>query len=122
MTTAPAWIHPYDSQCPRAVSKLALPILRLASAMSDEMPDCLQKWQAALAIGTNNLAGRTLADIAAKARVTELELLKGATKFCQRHNVHPSPYLQKFAADHAAKKKRGVPGERHDKITADAIL
>jgi hypothetical protein len=63
-----------------------------------------------------------LADIAAKARVTELELLKGATKFCQRHNVHPSPYLQKFAADHAAKKKRGVPGERHDKITADAIL
>ena len=121
---SPNWIHPHDTQCPPAVSKLALPILRLASAMSDEMPDCLQKWQAALAIGTDNLAGRTLADIAAKAKVSELELLKAATKFCQRHNVHPSPYLQRFAADHAEAKRKnkgGVPGEGHDKITADAI-
>ena len=115
------WIHPHDPACPPAVSKIALPILRLASSIVDEMPDCLQKWQAAIAIGTNNLAGRTLADLAAKAKVTELELLRGATKFCQRHNVHPSPYLQRFAADHAEAKKKdkgAVPGIDTDKTAA----
>lgn len=121
--TSTNWIHPHDPACPPAVSKIALPILRLASSIVDEMPDCLQKWQAALAVGTNNLAGRTLADLAAKAKVTELELLKGATKFCQRHNVHPSPYLQRFAADHAEAKKKGkgaLPGIDTEKITEGA--
>ena len=121
MATAPTWIHPYDSQCPRSIAAVALPLLRLASAIVDEMPDRPQKWAASIALGTSNLAGWTLAGIATKCGSTELELLKAATKFCQKHNVHPSPYLQKFAADHAAKKKRGVPGEGHEKITAGAL-
>jgi hypothetical protein len=88
------------------------------------MPDCKAKWASALAIGANNLAGMTLAGIAAKAKVPELELLKGAAKFCQRHNVHPSPYLQRFAADHAEAKKKNkgpLPGIDTEKITEGAI-
>ena len=100
------WQNPYDPGCSRSVAAVALPMLRLASAIVDEMPDRPQKWAAALALGTSNLAGMTLAAIAAKAGVAELELLRAATKFCQRHNVHPSPYLQRFAADHAEAKKR----------------
>jgi hypothetical protein len=122
--TSTNWFHPYDAACPPAIAAVALPMLRLASCILDEMPDCKAKWASALAIGANNLAGMTLAGIAAKAKVPELELLKGAAKFCQRHNVHPSPYLQRFAADHAEAKKKNkgpLPGIDTEKITDDAI-
>ena len=114
MTTAPAWINPFDSQCPRTVAKIGMPVLRLASSILDEMPDRPQKWAASIALGTSNCAGWTLAGIAAKCGSTELELLKAATSFCQRHGVHPSPYLQRFAALHAAAKKSRPGTKCHD--------
>jgi hypothetical protein len=89
-------------------------MLRLASAIVDELPDRPQKWAAALALGTSNCAGWTLAGIAAKCGVTELELMKAATKFCQRHNVHPSPYLQRFSKIHAEAKKCKPGTKCHD--------
>jgi hypothetical protein len=116
------WHHPYDPACPPAIAAIALPMLRLASCIIDEMPDRPQKWAVSIALGTSNCAGMMLAGIAAKCGTTELELLKAATKFCQRHNVRPSPYLQRFAADHAAAKgKNGaVPGidKKADTVTA----
>jgi hypothetical protein len=112
--TSTNWFHPYDPACPPAIAAVALPMLRLASAIVDELPDRPQKWAASIAIGTSNCAGWTLAGIAAKAKVPELELLKGAAKFCQRHNVHPSPYLQRFAAAHAEAKTTKAGAECED--------
>lgn len=95
--TAENWINPYDPACPRHVAKAGMPIFRLTTAAMDEFPDSPKKWAMSLALGTSNLAGISLAAIAAKAGTSELELLKAATKFCQRHAVRPSPYLQRFA-------------------------
>jgi hypothetical protein len=108
--TAHNWINPHDEDCPPAIAKVGLPLLKLASAIIDEMPDCPQKWAAALAIGANNLAGRPLATIAAKCNTTELALLKAAVAFCQCHRIHPSPYLRRFAADRAKAKRGGEAG------------
>ena len=108
------WIHPYDPACPRFIATVGLPMLKLASCILDEMPDRPQKWAGSLALGTSNCAGLTLAAMAAKAGITELELLKTATSLCQRHNVHPSPHLQRFAELHAAAKKGKAGTKCHD--------
>lgn len=121
--TAEKWINPYDPVCPPRVAKAGMPIFRLVTAAMDEFPDGPKKWTMSLALGTSNLAGLSLATIAAKAGMGELALLRAATSFCQRHDARPSPYLQAFAAARtAAKGKRGTSQAKEAKDAPEGTL
>lgn len=87
--------HPYDAE-----AECALPIHerkafgKLLSATIDEMPECAPKIVVSLALGTTNIAGQTLASLAARAKLSENALLRQAAKFCEDAGVMASPHLR----------------------------
>jgi hypothetical protein len=68
--------------------------LAIMSGIIDEMPDCPEKYGVAYAIGSNNLAGRSMSEIAAKLGTTRALISHRAVEFCRRYQLPPSPYMK----------------------------
>jgi hypothetical protein len=90
------WRHPYEDEddFPSEEIEVARKMMAILSAVIDEMPDCPEKYGVAYAIGSNNLAGRSMSEIAAKLGTTRALISHRAVEFCRRHQLPPSPYMK----------------------------
>jgi hypothetical protein len=90
------WRHPYEDEddFPSEEIEVARKMMAILSAVIDEMPDCPEKYGVAYAIGANNLAGRSMSEIAAKLGTTRALISHRAVEFCRRHQLPPSPYMK----------------------------
>jgi hypothetical protein len=92
----PNWRHPYEDEddTPTCELEVARKMMSILSAVIDEMPDCPEKYGVAYAIGSNNLAGRSMSEIAAKLGTTRALISHRAVDFCRRYQLPPSPYMK----------------------------
>jgi len=92
----PDWRHPYEDEdeYPSSEIEVARKMMAILSAVIDEMPDCPEKYGVAYAIGANNLAGRSMSEIAARLGTTRALISHRAVEFCRRHQLPPSPYMK----------------------------
>jgi hypothetical protein len=90
------WRHPYENEddYPPEEIEVARKMMAILSAVIDEMPDCPEKFGVAYAIGSNNLAGRSMSEIAAKLGTTRALISYRAVDFCRRHQLPASPYMK----------------------------
>ena len=63
-------------------------------AILDEMPDSIEKWGVAFAVGSAICAGKNMAEVAQKLGCSRAAISHKARQFCERHNLEPSPYMK----------------------------
>jgi hypothetical protein len=63
-------------------------------AILGEMPESIEKWGVAFAVGSVICAGKSMAEVAQRLGCSRAAISHKARQFCDRHNLEPSPYMK----------------------------
>jgi hypothetical protein len=121
---APEWDHEpsmaeMEAENPADYRHIALRFLWIMNHILDLMPDTVEKWGVAFAIGHPACQGSSMAEVAARLGVSKATISAAARKFLRNTGLPPSSYMRREESTEKNRESRlaYVRAKQNDKTT-----
>lgn len=95
-----------EQEFPNDYRECARALLPVLTAVLEAMPECVEKWSVAFALGSPICGGHSMAKIAQRFGVSRALISYNARRFCEANGLTPSGYMRAESACQAAAEAR----------------